>query len=92
MEDQRIRGHDTYPQAVSRRCLCPRNPFVHETFRLPNLDALDVEAFKALVVAQHSELLQQYQSNAQQIEHSPLSLGPILGNLYFSKVPAPSDH
>jgi transposase len=39
---------------------------------LPNLDALDVEALKALVMAQHSELRKQLQSNAQQIEHLKL--------------------
>jgi transposase len=39
---------------------------------LPNLDALDVEALKALVMAQHSELLEQHQSNTQQIEHLKL--------------------
>ncbi len=39
---------------------------------LPNLDALDVEAFKARVLAQHSELLEQHQSNTQQIEHLKL--------------------
>jgi transposase len=39
---------------------------------LPNLDALDVEALQALVMAQHSELRKQLQSNAQQIEHLKL--------------------
>jgi transposase len=39
---------------------------------LPNLDALDVEALKALVMTQHSELRKQQQSNAQQIEHLKL--------------------
>jgi transposase len=39
---------------------------------LPNLDALDVEALKALVTAQHSELQKQQQSNTQQIEHLKL--------------------
>jgi Group II intron, maturase-specific domain/Transposase C of IS166 homeodomain/Reverse transcriptase (RNA-dependent DNA polymerase)/zinc-finger binding domain of transposase IS66 len=39
---------------------------------LPNLDALDVEALKALVMAQHSELQKQQQSNTQQIEHLKL--------------------
>jgi hypothetical protein len=28
--------------------------------RLPNLDTLDIEALKALVIAQHSEFLQQH--------------------------------
>jgi transposase len=35
---------------------------------LPDLDALDMEALKALVIAQHSEL-EQHRSNAQEIEH-----------------------
>jgi hypothetical protein len=39
---------------------------------LPDLDALDIEALKALVIANHSELLEQYKSNAQQIEHLKL--------------------
>jgi transposase len=39
---------------------------------LPDLDALDMEALKALVVAQHSELLEQHRSNAQEIEHLKL--------------------
>ena len=33
---------------------------------LPDLDALDMEALKALVIAQHSEL-EQHRSNAQEI-------------------------
>jgi transposase len=39
---------------------------------LPDLDALDMEALKALVIAQHSELLDQRKSNAQEIEHLKL--------------------
>jgi transposase len=39
---------------------------------LPDLDALDIEALKALVIAQHGELLQQRRSNAQEIEHLKL--------------------
>jgi hypothetical protein len=39
---------------------------------MPNLHALDVEALKALVLAQHSELLERYQSNTQQVEHLKL--------------------
>jgi transposase len=38
---------------------------------LPDLDALDMEALKALVIAQHSEL-EQHRSNAQEIEHLKL--------------------
>lgn len=38
---------------------------------LPDLDALDIEALKALVIAQHSELLEQH-SNAQEIERLKL--------------------
>ena len=39
---------------------------------LPDLDALDVEALKALVIAKHSELLEQHESTAQEIEHLKL--------------------
>ena len=39
---------------------------------LPDLDALDSEALKALVIAQHSELQEQHKSNAQEIEHLKL--------------------
>jgi hypothetical protein len=42
---------------------------------LPDLDALDPEALKALVMAKHSESLQQQQqltSHAQEIEHLKL--------------------
>ncbi len=39
---------------------------------LPDLDALDIEALKALVIAQHSELVEQHKSNAQEIEHLKL--------------------
>lgn len=39
---------------------------------LPDLDTLDVEALKALVIAQHSELLDQHKSNAQEIERLKL--------------------
>ena len=39
---------------------------------LPDLDALDMGALKALVIAQHSELLDQRKSNAQEIEHLKL--------------------
>src|ERR1700689_1642872 len=39
---------------------------------LPDLDALDVEALKALVIAKHSELLEQHKSTAQEIEHLKL--------------------
>jgi transposase len=38
---------------------------------LPDLDALDKEALKALVIAQHSELLE-HRSSAQEIEHLKL--------------------
>jgi transposase len=36
---------------------------------LPDLDALEVEALKALVIAKHNELLEQRRSNAHEIEH-----------------------
>jgi hypothetical protein len=39
---------------------------------LPDLDALDIEALKALVIAQHGELLEQRKSNTQEIEHLKL--------------------
>ena len=39
---------------------------------LPDLDALDVDALKALVIAKHNELLEQRRSNAQEIEHLKL--------------------
>jgi transposase len=39
---------------------------------LPDLNALDIEALKALVIAQHGELLEQHKSNAQEIEHLKL--------------------
>ena len=39
---------------------------------LPDLDALDVDALKALVIAQHSEFLEQRRSSAQEIEHLKL--------------------
>jgi transposase len=39
---------------------------------LPDLDALDIEALKALVIAKHDELLEQQRSNSQEIEHLKL--------------------
>ena len=39
---------------------------------LPDLEALDMEALKALVMAQHSELLEHRRSNAQEIERLKL--------------------
>jgi len=39
---------------------------------LPDLDALDVEALKALVIAKHGELMEQHKSAAQEIEHLKL--------------------
>lgn len=39
---------------------------------LPDLEVLDIEALKALVIAQHSELLDQHKSNAQEIERLKL--------------------
>jgi transposase len=52
---------------------------------LPNLDALDVEALKALVMAQHSELLEQHQSNTQQIEHLKLVIEKYRRMIFGSK-------
>jgi hypothetical protein len=53
--------------------------------RLPNLDALDVEALKALVMAQHSELLERHQSNTQQIEHLKLVIEKYRRMIFGSK-------
>jgi len=53
--------------------------------RLPDLDALDVEALKALVMAQHSELLEQQQSNTQQIEHLKLIIEKYRRMIFGSK-------
>ena len=39
---------------------------------LPDLDALDFEALKALVIAKHGELMEQHKSAAQEIEHLKL--------------------
>lgn len=53
--------------------------------RLPDLDALDVEALKALVMAQHSELLEQHQSNTQRIEHLKLVIEKYRRMIFGSK-------
>ena len=53
--------------------------------RLPDLDALDVEALKAMVLAQHSELLEQQQSNSQQIEHLKLVIEKYRRMIFGSK-------
>jgi transposase len=53
--------------------------------RLPDLDALDVEALKVLVMAQHSELLEQQQSNSQQIEHLKLVIEKYRRMIFGSK-------
>jgi transposase len=53
--------------------------------RLPDLDALDVEALKALVMAQHSELLEQQQSNTQQIERLKLIIEKYRRMIFGSK-------
>ena len=37
---------------------------------LPNLDTLDTEALKKMVIAQHNELLEQQQLASQQIEQA----------------------
>src|ERR1019366_6298819 len=39
---------------------------------LPDLDQLDIEALKALLVAKHSESMEQHQSDAELIEHLKL--------------------
>jgi len=39
---------------------------------LPDLDGLDLDALKALVIVQHSQLLEQDKSNTEQIEHLKL--------------------
>jgi transposase len=53
--------------------------------RLPDLDALDTEALKAMVLAQHSELLEQRQSNSQQIEHLKLVIEKYRRMIFGSK-------
>jgi transposase len=52
---------------------------------LPNLDALDVEALKALAMAQHAELRKQQQSNAEQIEHLTLVIEKYRRMIFGSK-------
>jgi transposase len=52
---------------------------------LPDLDTLDVEALKAMVIAQHSELLKQHQSNSQQIEHLKLVIEKYRRMIFGSK-------
>jgi hypothetical protein len=39
---------------------------------LPDLDGLDPEALKALVIAKHLESLEQHKSDSEQIEHLKL--------------------
>src|ERR1035438_9168797 len=39
---------------------------------LPDLDQLDAEALKALLIARHSELMEQHQTDAELIEHLKL--------------------
>jgi len=53
--------------------------------RLPDLDALDVEALKAMVIAHHSELLEQQQSNSPQIEHLKLVIEKYRRMIFGSK-------
>ena len=55
---------------------------------LPNLDTLDFEALKAMVIAQHSDLLRQHQSSSrhgQQIEHLKLVIEKYRRMLFGSK-------
>ena len=53
--------------------------------RLPNLDTLDIEALKALVIAQHSEFLQQHESSNQRIEHLKLVIEKYRRMIFGSK-------
>jgi hypothetical protein len=53
--------------------------------RLPNLDTLDIEALKALVIAQHSEFLQQHESSHQRIEHLKLVIEKYRRMIFGSK-------
>ena len=53
--------------------------------RLPNLDTLDIEALKALVIAQHSESLRQHESSHQQIEHLKLVIEKYRRMIFGSK-------
>ena len=52
---------------------------------LPNLDTLDIEALKALVIAQHSESLRQHESSHQQIEHLKLVIEKYRRMIFGSK-------
>jgi transposase len=55
---------------------------------LPDLDALDVEALKALVIAKHSESIEQHRklsSNAQEIEHLKLVIEKLRRMLFGVK-------
>ncbi len=53
--------------------------------RLPNLDTLDIEALKALIIAQHSESLRQHESSHQQIEHLKLVIEKYRRMIFGSK-------
>jgi hypothetical protein len=53
--------------------------------RLPNLDTLDMEALKALVIAQHSESLRQHESSNQRIEHLNLVIEKYRRMIFGSK-------
>ena len=53
--------------------------------RLPNLDTLDIEALKALVIAQHSESLRQHESSNQRIEHLKLVIEKYRRMIFGSK-------
>jgi transposase len=55
---------------------------------LPDLDALDIEALKAMVIAQHSDLVRQHESSSQhgqQIEHLKLVIEKYRRMLFGSK-------
>jgi transposase len=52
---------------------------------LPNLDTLDIEALKAMVIAQHSDLLRQHESSHQQIERLKLVIEKYRRMLFGSK-------
>jgi len=39
---------------------------------LPDLDQLDIEALKALLIAKHNESIEQFKSDAELIEHLKL--------------------
>ena len=52
---------------------------------LPDLDTLDIEALKAMVIAQHGEFLRQHESSNQRIEHLKLVIEKYRRMIFGSK-------